>query len=176
MQEWGWVYIATNPAIPDLIKIGYTARIDVNERLRELNQAGLPYPYEAVYTAWVREPRWVEGEVHSLLEEYRENKEWFWCSIEMAKEKIAEVAGPETVSDEEYEYPGPTLDESGYLTPVSGRELLARVNAEQGWGWDLGRVDNDRKHDARDILAHEIPWSFWGPIMFFLFCVMIGSC
>ena len=192
MQGWGWIYVVTNQAIPGLVKIGYTTRVDIEQRLREFNQAGLPYPYEAAYTAWVNEPRWVEGEVHSLLEGHRENKEWFRCSVEVAKKAIAEIAGPfVTASDEEFEealrgktqtheyrYPGPALDESGYFTPMSGRELLTRVNREQGWGWDLdlGSVDNDRKRDSIDVRAHRIPWSFWGPIMLFMFCVMIGSC
>ncbi len=30
----GWVYIVTNKALPSLVKVGYTTRLDINQRLR----------------------------------------------------------------------------------------------------------------------------------------------
>ena len=88
----GWVYIVTNPSLSGLVKVGYTARQDVNKRLREFDQAGLPYPYEKAYALWVVEPRELEQRVHQHLTVWRENKEWFRCSVERAQEAIDHLA------------------------------------------------------------------------------------
>ena len=88
----GWVYVVTNKALPGLVKVGYTTRSDVNKRLREFDQAGLPYPYEKAYALWIVEPRKLEQRVHQSLTIWRENKEWFRCPIEKAKETIEQLA------------------------------------------------------------------------------------
>ena len=93
----GWVYVVTNKSIRALVKVGYTTRRDLNQRLREFDQAGLPYPYERAYALWVEEPRLIEKQVHQALAIHRENKEWFRCSVEHAKETIEQMAGPESV-------------------------------------------------------------------------------
>ena len=49
----GYVYILSNPWMPNLIKIGFTTR-DIQERLAELNSAtGVPEPFiiEATFAA-----------------------------------------------------------------------------------------------------------------------------
>lgn len=61
-------------------------------RLREFDQAGLPYSYEKAYALWVAEPRELEQRVHQSLTIWRENKEWFRCSVEKAKETIEQLA------------------------------------------------------------------------------------
>ncbi|KFC76184.1 GIY-YIG nuclease family protein [Massilia sp. LC238] len=40
----GWVYVITNKAIPDLVKVGYS-RKDPELRAAELNNTGAPHPY-----------------------------------------------------------------------------------------------------------------------------------
>lgn len=43
----GIIYIFTNPAMPDWIKVGITKREDVNKRMKELSQpTGVPLPFE----------------------------------------------------------------------------------------------------------------------------------
>jgi len=45
----GYVYVISNPSLPDnLVKIGFTDR-DPSERLKELDQAGLPTEYVEHY-------------------------------------------------------------------------------------------------------------------------------
>ena len=88
----GWVYVVTNPSLPGLVKVGYTTRQDVNKRLREFDQAGLPYPYEVAYKVWVAEPQKLEKRVHQFLTIQRESKEWFRCSVERAKEAVEHLA------------------------------------------------------------------------------------
>jgi hypothetical protein len=48
------VYVLTNPAMPDLIKIGVTARSEVNRRIAELSRpTGVPLPFECHYAGEV---------------------------------------------------------------------------------------------------------------------------
>ena len=108
----GWVYVVTNPSLPELVKVGYTTRPDVDARLREFDQAGLPYPYEVAYKLWVVEPRQLEKRVHQFLTIERENKEWFRCSVERAQEAIDHLA---PVHTELLQEPGVnTFSDSGW--------------------------------------------------------------
>lgn len=71
----GCVYILKNPAMPDLIKIGYTTRT-AQERARELYEGalGVPKPFVVVHINDCEGPRELEAIVHERLAEYRVNK------------------------------------------------------------------------------------------------------
>jgi hypothetical protein len=90
----GWVYIITNKAMPNLIKVGFSTK-DPELRALELNNTGNPYPYKVEYDILVYNPRNVEQVAHSLLKNYHENKEWFHCSIEIAITAIREASADE---------------------------------------------------------------------------------
>jgi len=79
----GWVYIITNKSMPGLVKIGYSTK-DPKLRAEELNHTGSPHPYTAVYDALVMHPYQIEQQVHKLLIDKKEGKEWFRCSISEA--------------------------------------------------------------------------------------------
>ena len=49
----GTVYVLTNPAMPDLVKIGKTTR-DISLRLSDLYTTGVPLPFECEYAAKVK--------------------------------------------------------------------------------------------------------------------------
>ena len=87
MKTRGWVYIIVNKAMKGLIKIGYSNK-DPLFRAKELESTGTAHKYQVVYDALVREPYKVERNVHSQLEEFNEDKEWFNCSIRTAIESI----------------------------------------------------------------------------------------
>ena len=46
----GSVYVLTNPAMPNMVKIGKTTR-DVELRLADLYSTGVPLPFECEYAA-----------------------------------------------------------------------------------------------------------------------------
>ena len=48
----GTVYVLTNPAMPNMVKIGKTTR-DVELRLADLYSTGVPLPFECEYAAKV---------------------------------------------------------------------------------------------------------------------------
>jgi hypothetical protein len=69
------------------VKIGYSKK-DPHIRAEELDCTGTPHPYEVMYDALLFEPSEVEQKVHAILEDQRERKEWFQCSIEDAIKAI----------------------------------------------------------------------------------------
>lgn len=76
----GCVYILKNPAMPDLIKIGYTNRT-AEVRARELYEGmnGVPKPFVVVHINDCEEPQELEAIVHERLARYRinDNREFF---------------------------------------------------------------------------------------------------
>jgi len=90
---YGFVYVASNPAFPTYLKVGFTEK-NAEERIRELDAAtGLPKPFvlEAYY--YSSEPRADEQRIHAELEDYRvsEKREFFELDLESAISKIGEI-------------------------------------------------------------------------------------
>lgn len=85
-QELGIVYVLTNPAIPGLVKIGKTARLDVQTRLNELYSTGVPVPFECAYAGRVADEAAVERAFHQAFGPYRLNpkREFFEIEPEQA--------------------------------------------------------------------------------------------
>ena len=62
------VYVFTNPAMPDYIKVGRTSRDDIERRLRELSYpSGVPAPFECLYAAEVADAQKVEDALHEAF-------------------------------------------------------------------------------------------------------------
>ena len=52
-EEYGIVYVLSNPAMPSLVKIGMTNRNDINLRLQELYNTSVPVPFVCEYACKV---------------------------------------------------------------------------------------------------------------------------
>jgi hypothetical protein len=87
----GWVYIITNPAMPGLLKVGYSTK-DPDLRAAELNHTGAPHPYIVEYEILIDDPYAIEQKTHLLLSHRHEAKEWFRCEPEEAVLAIRHVA------------------------------------------------------------------------------------
>jgi hypothetical protein len=101
------VYILTNEAMPDYIKIGRTN--DINRRLKDLDWTNIPLPFECYYAARVKDVNFVEQQlfqifadqrVRSKREFFRANPERVIAAIKMVqleevtpKKSIAEAPG-----------------------------------------------------------------------------------
>lgn len=81
----GYIYILSNPAMPGLLKIGFT-EISVRDRMIQLNTTGVPIPFELVHSVEVDHPQKVEAIIHKSLQEFRlgKNREFFRVSHEKA--------------------------------------------------------------------------------------------
>ena len=68
----GTVYVLTNPAMPNMVKIGKTTR-DVELRLADLYSTGVPLPFECEYAAKVKDVDKTEKAFHTAFEPSRVN-------------------------------------------------------------------------------------------------------
>lgn len=87
----GWVYVLSNRAMPDIVKIGYSTK-DPSLRADELGGTGLPHPFVVEYDVLISEPRDVEQQVHKQLQDHHEGKEFFRISVIQAIECIRKIA------------------------------------------------------------------------------------
>lgn len=78
-MEEGIVYILTNPAMPNLVKIGMTTREEISQRMSELYTTGVPIPFECSYAGKVSDVKKVERAFHKAFGPYRinPNREFF---------------------------------------------------------------------------------------------------
>lgn len=87
-ENYGIVYVLTNPAMPDLVKIGMTNRNDIDSRMRELYSTGVPFPFECEYACKVLvcDCAKIEKALHIAFNPYRVNasREFFKILPEQA--------------------------------------------------------------------------------------------
>lgn len=82
----GYVYVFTNPAFPDIVKIGRTNNVD--KRLRSLSaSSGTPLPFECAYSVKVTNPMLLESNTHTHFLDFRVNqsREFFKVSAEIVR-------------------------------------------------------------------------------------------
>ena len=81
----GTVYVLTNPAIPNMVKIGKTTR-NVELRLADLYSTGVPLPFECEYAAKVKDVDGTEKAFHLGFKKDRVNikREFFKIDPEQA--------------------------------------------------------------------------------------------
>ncbi len=76
------VYVLTNEAMPNLVKIGKTTRKDVKTRMSELYSSGVPYQFECVYAVEVNDCSTVEKALHVAFNPNRVNPKREFFSID----------------------------------------------------------------------------------------------
>jgi hypothetical protein len=87
--EEGFVYVMTNPAWSNVVKIG--SAIDYETRLKTF-QTGDPYRgYAISHVQYSAKREETELKTHKILAEHRINGEWFSCSVSMAISTIESV-------------------------------------------------------------------------------------
>ena len=92
----GFIYIMSNPAFPDLIKIGKSKKDPTTDRVSELNQTGVPEPFKVEYYAFVEDEDYLEQRVHSYFNTKRPNKnrEFFSVGCAEAIDTIRSLSDP----------------------------------------------------------------------------------
>jgi T5orf172 domain len=96
----GWVYVITNKAMPELVKVGYSTK-DPEMRAQELADTGTPHAYVVEFDVLVENPRELEQKAHAQLADFREKKEWFRCSVTQAISAIKTVCGSSALLERE---------------------------------------------------------------------------
>lgn len=90
----GYIYILTNKSMEGLLKIGFTMRVDVEARCKELSSpTGVPTPYEIAYKKKSYFVIEIEDEklIHSKLSDYHHGKEFFKVFLDKAISVVEEV-------------------------------------------------------------------------------------
>ena len=79
----GYVYVATNPAMPDIVKIGSTTRRDAESRISQLFTTSVPVPFKLEYAAAIADdPSGVEKALHKVFAPQRLHPRREFFSIE----------------------------------------------------------------------------------------------
>lgn len=86
------IYILTNEAMPEYIKIGFT-NISIEQRLRQLDKTNVPLPFECYYSCEVENARKEEGWLHSIFADrrVRDGREFFRVDPERVVAAIKRV-------------------------------------------------------------------------------------
>lgn len=91
----GYIYIMTNPALKDMVKIGYAT--DVEARRKQLSTTALPYDYE-VYATYETAGNLEDKKLHKMIDNLNpdlrvtKNKEFFVMTKEEAYELLEAIA------------------------------------------------------------------------------------
>ncbi len=80
------VYVISNPAMPGIVKIGYTTANDVNHRIASLYGSGVPLPFKLEFACKVPKALEVERALHVAFAPHRVNpsREFFQIETEQA--------------------------------------------------------------------------------------------
>ena len=79
----GFVYILSNPAFPELLKIGKSSRDPVKYRAPELSQTGVPEPFKVEYYAYVDDENILEAALHQYFDQQRTNRNREFFKIDL---------------------------------------------------------------------------------------------
>ena len=88
-----WVYILSNPALPNMLKIGYTKN-EPEVRAKQISAAtGVALPYKVEWAFQCFNGEQLEQEVHAELATYRvnQNREFFDIPLAEAQEAIEKI-------------------------------------------------------------------------------------
>lgn len=102
-ESFGYVYVLSNPVMPNLVKIGMTERENLDKRLKELYSTGVPVPFECEYACRVNKEDCakIEKALHTAFAPNRvnANREFFRIEVGQAK-AILELFDKGDVTDE----------------------------------------------------------------------------
>ena len=150
------VYVLTNPAMQEMVKIGMTDRLDVQSRMKELSSAsGVPLPFECVIAWEVEERRAkeVENALHIAFGPARvnESREFFRIEPEQAEALLRVMPGRDvtpSVSEQEVEIQSEEREAFTRWNRTSEQEFVDSLDANGVRAFDrilpLGNQDDMR--------------------------------
>lgn len=91
----GYIYIMTNPALIDMVKIGYATNVE--ERRKQLSTTALPYEYE-VYATYETNGNLEDKKLHQLIDDLNpdlrvsKNREFYVMTPEQAYQLLEAIS------------------------------------------------------------------------------------
>lgn len=146
------VYILTNEAMPDFVKIGFTTTT-VEQRLKQLDTTWVPLPFESYYAAEVQDAHAEERWLHSIFADrrVRKNKEFFKINPELVTLALKRVQIKEIWVDD-----GLTAEQSQEVGELKLRR--ARFQFDRYWIklWDKLTFTRDANIVATVVNGNQI--------------------
>ena len=126
----GIVYVLTNSAMPDMVKIGSTRRADIGDRLRELYSTGVPVPFDCVLARQVENHAAVEAALHKAFGPSRVNpsREFFTVSLSQVEAILNLIGGEDVTPEVEVEGQGAVDDSSREAGEQFQRKVRSPLN------------------------------------------------
>lgn len=151
----GYVYVLSNPSMPDLLKIGYTERT-VESRVEELNSTGVPVPFEIEAIFGSANAYEDEQKIHACLSQYRlaGNREFFTADLKHVIQCIIDSINIEPSF----------LKKSGLLMNEDEKELLRQKERETSRLKEKNR-EMEELSSKRDRCINSVPQKTWGEWM-----------
>lgn len=154
-MEEGIVYILTNPAMPNLVKIGMTTRLEVGIRMSELYTTGVPVPFECSFAGKVTDVKTVERAFHKAFGPYRINPNREFFEIEDAQAiGLLEIICTENVTPEIKD----ELEKVDEVSKDAGKRLSKnrrqRFNFQE-MGIEVGTVLNSNYNEETCLVEDE---------------------
>ena len=151
----GIVYVLTNEAMPDLVKIGHTNSTDVKDlrqRVRNLYTTGVPLPFDIYHAVRAEDPKKAEDLLHEAFRDYRinPNREFFSVLPERVIDAMGLLeicgSGPVDLNGGDDDGDDESIPEENRVTKEVRRAVdrQARRNRPpfrfSGWGIPIGSV------------------------------------
>lgn len=170
----GWVYVISNKAMPNRVKIGYTLK-DPKLRAEELAGTGIPHKFEVDYEVLTENPRLLEQRAHSALHLKREAKEWFLCSREEAVATIRQLAADGIIYErfgqldriQQEKLRRERIERLTLLAEKSRKEKEVAVNREK----EKEKIRREYDEKLRALMPED---KFWPFFFLILVTLMIG--
>ena len=129
----GYVYIFTNPSMPDYIKIGYTNNL--KRRLNDLDTTGVAMPFEPYFTVRTEKYEVLEKVIHRELDKLtdsrvRKNREFFKIRPEIARDlllNISELLDDKEIDNFGNETANDARNADGSIKPMSSPTTFAML-------------------------------------------------
>ena len=127
------IYVLTNPAMPGLVKIGWTDEDYAENRIEGLYTSGVPMPFCCITAREIegRPAEEAEKALHDVLREYRPNpaREFFRLNPDDAKALVEKIPGTPVCPSARSDLPG-LFPDVGYNpgdTPRLPPDVLVRL-------------------------------------------------
>lgn len=149
----GYIYLATNPVMPGLTKIGFTESV-LSERFTALQSTGVPVPFQVFAAFYVEDPRSCEKALHGAFAELRvsDNREFFRILAKEALSRVLPLVLANVPEDQKDQVPSSDLfgdldeDERDILAAYSIAPSHQRPNDWSWLKWTFGMSELDGCH------------------------------
>lgn len=147
MTELKIVYVLSNPAMPGLVKIGYTTQSDANTRIGQLYGTGVPVPFQLDFACKVPNAEEVERALHIAFAPQRINPKREFFRIDPGQAiAILKLMHVEDATVEVERQPS-LVDPQSIAAAEQARSARPNLNFEE-MGIPVGSILKSTRNDA----------------------------